>query len=237
MERPLAAGTGCGEEALPPAPYEGTPAFRTLGRTGMKITIVSMGAMRTSEPAIFQAAFDKGVNYIDTARGYMDGRNEGMVGEALKGYRDRVYVATKVKPGSKEAMIRSIDESLSSLKVDYVDLLQLHALSSAEQVMNTEYREVLAEAKKSGKTRFIGVTTHSKEPDVLNAVTDDPDKLYDTVLVTYNFQKPPEVKAAIAKAAAANIGIIAMKTQAGGYQTRELYHSKRGIQSQNSNRA
>ena len=74
---------------LPPALYEGTPAFRTLGRTGMKITIVSMGAMRTSEPAIFQAAFDKGVNYIDTARGYMDGRNEGMVGEALKGYRDR----------------------------------------------------------------------------------------------------------------------------------------------------
>ena len=67
------------------------------------------------------------------------------------------------------------------------------------------------------------MTTHSKEPDVLNAVTDDPDKLYDTVLVTYNFQKPPEVKAAIAKAAAANIGIIAMKTQAGGYQTRELY--------------
>ena len=70
------------------------------------------------------------------------------------------------------------------------------------------------------------MTTHSKEPDVLNAVTDDPDKLYDTVLVTYS-QKPPEVKAAIAKAAAANIGIIAMKTQAGGYQTRELYHSKR----------
>ena len=62
--------------------------------------------MRTSEPAIFQAAFDKGVNYIDTARGYVDGRNEGMVGEALKGYRDRVYVA-KVKPGSKEAMIRA----------------------------------------------------------------------------------------------------------------------------------
>ena len=130
----------------------------------MKITIVSMGAMRTSEPAIFRAAFDKGVNYIDGAR--LHGRTQrGGVGEALKGYRDRVYVATKVKPGSKEAMIRSIDESLSSLKVDYVDLLQLHALSSAEQVMNTEYREVLAEAKKSGKTRFIGVTTHSKEPD------------------------------------------------------------------------
>ena len=165
----------------------------------MKITIVSMGAMRTSEPAIFQAAFDKGVNYIDTARAatWTDA-TRGWWAKRSKATAT-VYVATKVKPGSKEAMIRSIDESLSSLKVDYVDLLQLHALSSAEQVMNTEYREVLAEAKKSGKTRFIGVTTHSKEPDVLNAVTDDPDKLYDTVLVTYNFQKPPEVKAAIAR--------------------------------------
>ena len=85
-----------------------------------------------------------------------------MVGEALKGYRDRVYVSHQGEAGFEEAMIRSIDESLSSLKVDYVDLLQLHALSSAEQVMNTEYREVLAEPKKSGKTRFIGVTTHSK---------------------------------------------------------------------------
>ena len=74
------------------------------------------------------------------------------MGEALKGYRDRVYVATKVKPGSKEAMIRSIDESLSSLKVDYVDLLQLHALSSAEQVMNTEYREVLASRERRGSS-------------------------------------------------------------------------------------
>ena len=123
----------------PCRPRPTAPAFRTLSRTGMKITIVSMGAMRTSEPAIFQAAFD-GVNYIDTARGYMDGRNEGDGGRSAQGYRDRVYVATKVKPGSKEAMIRSIDESLSSLKVDYVDLLQLHALSSAEQVMNTELR-------------------------------------------------------------------------------------------------
>ena len=151
MERPRwPPARVAAKEALPPAPYEGTPAFRTLGRTGMKITIVSMGAMRTSEPAIFQAAFDKGVNYIDTARGYMDGRNEGMVGEALKGYRDRVYVATGVKPGSKEAMIRSIDESLSSLKVD-VDLLQLHALSSAEQVMNTEYRAGAGRGQEVGK--------------------------------------------------------------------------------------
>ena len=67
---------------------------------------------------------------------------------------------------------------------------------------------------------------------MLNAVTDDPDKLYDTVLVTYNFQKPPEVKAAIAKAAHGQHRHHCNEDPAGGYQTRELYHSKRGIQSQ-----
>ena len=111
--------------------------------------------------------------------------------------------------------------------MDYVDLLQLHALSSAEQVMNTEYREVLA-SQKSGKDAVHRRDHAFQKPDVLNAVTDDPDKLYDTVLVTYNFQKPPEVKGRHLRRPHANIGIIAMKTQAGGYQTRELYHSKRG---------
>ena len=97
-----------------------------------------------------------------------------MVGEALKGYRDRVYVATKVKPGSKEAMIRSIDAKVFLAEGGLRGPAAVACAQQREQVMNTEYREVLAEAKKSGKTRFIGVTTHSKEPDVLNAVTDDP---------------------------------------------------------------
>ena len=187
----------------------GTHAFRTLGRTGMKITIVSMGAMRTSgRHAIFQAAFDKGVNYIDTARGYMDGRNRGWWAKRSRLPRPRVR-GRKVKPGSKEAMIGASTVIAGGLRGPAA----VACARSAEQVMNTSTARCWPRPRKSGKTRFIGVTTHSKEPDVLNAVTDDPDKLYDTVLVTYNFQKPPEIKAAIAKAAAAN-AIIAMKTQA-----------------------
>ena len=157
-----------------------------------------------------------------------------MVGEALKGYRDRVYVATKVKPGSKEAMIRSIDESLSSLKVDYVDLLQLHALSSAEQVMNTEYREVLAEGQEVRKDAVHRRDHAFKEPDVLNAVTDDPDKLYDTVLVTYNF---PETAGSQGRHCQGGRGLHrhhCNEDPGGRISDPELYHSKRGIQSQNS---
>lgn len=218
-----AGGYGCSQEpTLPPVPMTGGPVFRTLGRTQMKISTVSFGAMRTAEEAVFQAAFDLGVNYVDTARGYMNGRNEGIVGKALKGYRDKVYVATKVKPASKDEMRRSVETSLTQLKVDHVDLLQLHGVTSRDAITNPEYREVLGDAKMQGKTRFIGVTTHKNEAEVINAVVDDPERLYDTVLVAYNFDKGPEVKEAIARAAKAEVGIIAMKTQAGGYKTKEL---------------
>jgi len=208
-----------GAEAIPKGV---TPAYRTLGRTGMKITVIGVGALKTPDPAIFQAAFDRGVNYIDTARVYLNGRSEKLVGEALKGYRDKVYVATKIKPGTKDQMRALMKESLGDLKVDYVDLMQLHDISVKDGVYNKDYREVFAEAKKQGLARFIGVTVHKNEAEMLDAVSQDPEKLYDTVLVTYNFKSDPGVKAAIERAAQAGIGIVAMKTQAGGYNSKEF---------------
>ena len=74
------------------------PVYRTLGRTGLKITVVSFGAMLTPEAEVMEVAFDHGINYVDTARKYMGGKNEEIVGKALKGRRDRVYVASKILP-------------------------------------------------------------------------------------------------------------------------------------------
>jgi uncharacterized protein len=198
------------------------PVLRKLGRTGLEITTVSVGAMRTSEVSVFRAAFDAGANYVDTARGYMGGKNEKIVGKALEGYRDKVYVATKVPPSTPEKMKQNIDKSLAALGLDHVDLLQLHAIDSKTRVMDKTYREVLAEAKKHGKTRFIGITCHKNEPEVLNALADDPDEFFDTVLVVYNFNSKPAVKEAIARVAKAGMGVIAMKTQQGGYKTKAL---------------
>jgi predicted aldo/keto reductase-like oxidoreductase len=198
------------------------PVLRTLGRTGLRITPVSMGAMRTSEAGVIRAAFDMGVNYVDTARVYMAGKNEKIVGEALKGYRDKVYVATKVVPGTPVVMKNSIDASMAALGLDHVDILQLHSVTTKAGVMDKTCRNVLGEAKKQGKMRFIGITCHKNEADVLNALADDPDKFFDVVLVTYNFNSKPAVKEAIARAAKAGIGVIAMKTQAGGYKTGAL---------------
>ena len=200
------------------------PAYRTLGRTGMKVTVVSFGAMLTPEHEVMRAALDLGVNYIDTARRYMSGRNEEIVAKALKGIRDRVYVATKTLATShtKKDIFRDVETSLSKLQIDYLDVIQLHNLDSKERIFIPETREALTELRKQGKVRFFGVTTHTNQAEVVNALVDDREKFFDMALVAYNFKSVPEIKEAISRAAKAGIGIVAMKTQAGGYKTDAL---------------
>jgi uncharacterized protein len=201
-----------------------TPVYRTLGRTGLKVSIVSFGAMLTPENEPMEAAFDLGINYVDTARRYMNGRNEEIVGKALKGRRDKVYVATKATPAAltKKDILKDVETSLSKLQIDYIDVIQLHNLTSGERAFMPEAREALVELRKQGKVRFFGVTTHTNQAEVLKAITDDPDKFFDVALVGYNFKSEPSIKEAIARAAKSGIGIVAMKTQAGGYKTDAL---------------
>jgi hypothetical protein len=200
------------------------PVYRTLGRTGLKITVVSFGAMLTPEPEVIRAAIEQGVNYIDTARKYMGGKNEEIVAKAVKGMRDKVYIATKTPPDSitKAEIIRNVELSLKTLGTDHIDVIQLHNLTGKERIFIAETREALAQLKKQGKVRFCGVTTHKNEVEVLNALVDDPDRFFDTCLVKYNFKSDREVSVAIDRAASAGIGIIAMKSQAGGYDTTGL---------------
>jgi predicted aldo/keto reductase-like oxidoreductase len=198
------------------------PVYRTLGRTGLKVTIVSFGAMLTPEHEVMRAAFDLGINYVDTARSYMGGRNEEIVGRAVKGIRDKLFIATKTHSNSKSKIINDVETSLAKLGTDHVDIIQLHSLSRGESVFLPEPREALVELRKQGKVRFFGVTTHTNQTEVVNAIVDDKDKFFDTVLVAHNFKSPPELIKAIARAAQAGLGVIAMKTQAGGYKTDAL---------------
>jgi predicted aldo/keto reductase-like oxidoreductase len=200
------------------------PVYRTLGRTGLNISVVSLGAMLTPETEVLKIAIDNGVNYVDTARKYMDGKNEEIVAKALKGRRDKVYVATKTLPGSKtkEDIIRDVETSLRTLETDHIDVVQLHNLTDKERIFIPETREALARLKQQGKVRFFGVTTHKNQPEVLNALVDDKDRFFDTALVAYNFESGKEIGVAIERAAKAGVGIIAMKTQAGGYKTEAM---------------
>jgi uncharacterized protein len=197
------------------------PVYRTLGRTVLKVTVISFGAMLTPEHEVIRAGFDLGINYVDTARRYMNGRNEEIVAKALKGYRDKVYVATKT-PGtstSKKDIIKDVETSLSKLETDYVDVIQLHNVTSRERAYNPESREALLELRKQGKVRFLGVSTHTNQAEVLNALAEDPDKFFDTALVSYNFKSGKDLQDAVARVAKAGMGVIGMKALAGGYKT------------------
>lgn len=201
------------------------PVYRALGRTGLKITVVSFGAMLTTEPEVMRIAFDHGINYVNTARIYMSGKNEEILGKALKGHRDKVFVATNVLPASKlkKDIIRDVEASLKALETDYVDLIQLQNVTDKERIFFPETREAFAELKKQGKVRYFGVTTHKNQADMLNVLVDDRERFFDTALVAYNFKSSDkELDEAIDRAAKAGIGVLAMKTQAGGYSPEAL---------------
>ena len=191
--------------------------YRILGKTGMKVSTVSIGAMRTTDVAVLHKALDLGINYIDTARGYQGGKNEKLVGKVLKTRRNETYVATKIPPGDTlEYFVKQMETSLKSLQTDHVDVLFLHNLRRRDQVMNEIAMEAFARFKKEGKTRFVGVSTHSNVVEVVNAAVES--KFWDVVLVKFNFKSAALVKEALRKASAASLGVVAMKTQAGGYK-------------------
>ena len=192
-------------------------AYRTLGKTGMKVSTVGIGAMQVSDAAVLHKALDLGINYIDTARTYQGGKNEKLVGKVLKTRRKETYVATKIPPGDTlKYFVQQMETSLKNLQTDHVDVLFLHNLKRRDQVMNEMAMESFARFKKEGKTRFVGVSTHSHEAEVVNAAVDS--KFWDVVLVKFNFKSDGSVKNALQKASAASLGVVAMKTQAGGYK-------------------
>jgi predicted aldo/keto reductase-like oxidoreductase len=220
-----ALGQNTVPEAAPPATAAAaSPASRVLGRTGLKVNVIGIGTLQITEPALIQAAMDMGVNYIDTARVYINGRSEETVGKAVQGRRDKVFISTKTPPNTKtkQGVVENVEKSLKAIGTDYIDVLELHQFNDASLVLNAELREALTELRKAGKIRFVGFTTHKNQADVLNAVADDPDKFFDVAMLAYNFQSGQDVKDAIARVAKNGVGVVAMKTQNGGHKAEAL---------------
>ncbi len=208
-----------------PEKFEGT---RVLGRTGIRVPIVSMGVMNTDNPELVRAALDAGYVFLDTAQSYQRGTNESMVGEILKGRPRRSFIiATKATlpkdqttggygpDATEEAYTRKIDTSLRSLGLDYIDIYHHHGVWTRGATLHEPILSALQKAKQAGKIRWIGVSTHRNEPEVVDAATDS--KVYNVALVAYNFrqQHAEEVGRAIARAAGAGLGIVGMKSMGG----------------------
>jgi hypothetical protein len=213
---------GLGATAAPSA--DGPLPTRVLGRTQARVTILGLGTAPIGEARveikeavrIFGEVMDRGVNYIDTARGY--GIAEEALGQLVPSRRDRLFLVTKVWVETADAAEKSLSESLRLLKTDYVDLVHIHHIGGKDLDKVLAKDGVLAylsKQKQAGKLRFIGMSGHARPPrflrmletgqiDVVMAVMNYADcNIYD-----FEGQVLPECRKQ-------NVGVVAMKVYAG----------------------
>ncbi|MEM1230140.1 MAG: aldo/keto reductase [Pseudomonadota bacterium] len=242
------AAVGLGAPLLPLHSYAETAAagtrdapprvrsYRKLGNTGLEIADISFGSsrLRIGEESLVHHALDAGVNYFDTAESYTDGDSEVVLGNALKGKRDQVILASKQFAGrrtSEAQMMKDLEGSLRRLQTDHIEIYFNHAVNDVERMQNDAWYSFTEKAKAQGKIAFTGISGHAgRLIENLDYVVDN--KLVDVILVGYNFgQDPkfyesitrsfdfvatqPDLPRVLDKAHGAGIGVIAMKTLMG----------------------
>jgi len=193
-------------DAVRPAPTG--VVYRTLGRTGLKVSGVGCGIGLIPDPTVIVRAVDLGVNYFDTARMYEKGKSEEIAGAALKGRRNKIVLASKTDALTKADVFKDMDDSLRALQTDHVDVWHLHSRDTPDMITD-EAVEACEMLKKQGKTRFIGVSAHD-----INAVVDKIVKTgkFDVVQTTYSYPIGSHLRnASIKKLYDAGIGVVAMK--------------------------
>ena len=192
--------------------------YRTLGKTGLKISRMGFGGIPIQKideegtKKLLHEMADKGVNYIDSARGYTV--SEQYIGYGLEGIRDKFVLATKSMSRTREAMAADIETSLGNFRTDYIDLYQIHnpSMEQLDQVIGEGGAlEALMEAKAAGKIGHIGLTAHSTEVFARALELD----WVETIMFPYNIVEQQGAEL-IRKCAEKNIGFIDMKPLAGG---------------------
>lgn len=193
--------------------------YRQLGKTGLKVSLMGFGGIpiqrvsREEARDVLNLALEQGVNFIDSARAYTD--SESKISQVLKGKRDKVILATKTAPRMGQDMAAEIDTSLANFATDYIDLYQCHNVKAqhVDVVMAPGGAlEALLDAKKAGKIRHIGMTTH--HPSVLIELLKT--GYIETVQVPYNFIERSVEDELLGKILEMNLGFIVMKPLAGG---------------------
>lgn len=196
--------------------------YRTLGRTGHKVSDISFGSGELKEPALLEAILDAGINYIDSAEGYGRGSVERIIGEVLK-KRDRksVFVTTKLglrEKDTKETLIQRAHKCLERLQADYVDCLMIHMPSTVEKMKNENFHAAVLELKTQGRVRFCGLSNHGPQwmdvPETMEKVllAAAEDGRFDVMLFVYNFLQRDQGEKILKACREKNIGATLMKT-------------------------
>lgn len=208
---------------------------RTLGKTGIKTPLISLGTSGVTASGLIRAAYEAGVKLFFSATYYGEGNNEKLVGEGLKGLpRDSFFVGTAVPPDGLDnrtgkflkdfdpaAYIKKAETSLQRFGIDYVDVFLFPYAGVREMVLNEGVLNALSQLKAQGKTRFVGIASHNNTEEALQAAVDS--GVYQLAMIAYNYKNgvSESFNQAIAKAAGAGLGIVAMKTTAGGSRNKD----------------
>jgi aryl-alcohol dehydrogenase-like predicted oxidoreductase len=208
--------------------------YRELGSTGEKVSAIGLGGWHLGlkhldEPLairLVRAAIDRGMTFMDNCWDYNEGASEIRMGKALRdGYRDRVFLMTKIDGRSKKEANRQLDESLKRLNVETIDLVQHHEILRFEdphRIFDDEgANAALLEAKKAGKLRYIGFTGH-KDPRIhlyMLEVAEQQGFHFDTVQMPLNVMDAHYrsfEKQVLPELVRKKIGVLGMKCMANG---------------------
>jgi aryl-alcohol dehydrogenase-like predicted oxidoreductase len=213
---------------------QSTIPYRTLGRTGEKVSAIGLGGWhlgleRVDEPLslrIIRTAIDRGINFLDNCWDYNDGASETRVGKALRdGYRQKVFLMTKIDGRSYAEAMRQLDQSLERLETDCIDLVQHHEIlryDDPHRIFDEEgANRALVDAQRAGKIRYIGFTGH-KDPHIhlyMLDVAREHGFLFDTVQMPLNVMDAHYRsfgKLVLPELVKQGIGVLGMKPMANG---------------------
>ena len=227
----VAAGTlslsgrrALGEEEAASEEQSRTRNFRTLGRTGFKVSDVSMGCGRIQEANVVRNAYERGINYFDTAEIYGNGDSETKIGEAMQYLdREKIFITTKVDielDETAENIIERFGKCLERMKTSYADALYMHGIADVRLIGHEGFHTAVERLKADGKLRYGGISSHGpvgEEPDsmekVLCAAAED--GRFDVMLLSYNFMNKEEGEKVLAACKKHNIGTTGMKMAPG----------------------
>ena len=205
------------------AEVAGEIPLRTLGRTGLRVTMFGLGGYHAGLPekeeesiAIIHRALDLGINFFDNADCYQEGRAEERMGKALEGRRQNIYLMTKMDQRDARGSREQLEKSLRRLRTDYLDIWQFHAVSRLQELDIIfgpgGAMETAEQAKKEGKIRFIGLTGHFDPAVHLEAIKRH---AFDTIQMPINVVDPHYKSfrnTVLDEAVKRNAGVIAMKS-------------------------
>jgi aryl-alcohol dehydrogenase-like predicted oxidoreductase len=203
---------------------------RTLGRTGVSVTILNLGTwLSPGGERLLRYAWANGVRYLDTAKSY---GSEPMIGrwlQAMPGARKDLFLVTKDQPDTPQQLLWQLDQRLEALQTDYVDVIFLHALGDrnfdleAQWPRSQEFKETAEAIRKSGKAKFVGFSTHNaRRPELLQAAAAG--GFVDVIMLQNNpwIAREDDMNRALDACYKRGIGLISMKQVAGNMNLDEV---------------